>query len=188
MRVKARCRLVEEHDRGIPHEAHRDVEPAAHAPRVRADAPASGLGEPKPREQAVCDADTVRDVTQLSHEQQVLAASEDVVNRRELAREADSRANVGRVCRDVEPANGSGPSVGPKQGGEDLDERRLASPIGPEQGEDAAVRDLEVHAAEHGDVTEGLLEPAHLHGTHGVACSSTALSMEPTSRARSLAT
>ncbi len=56
---------------------------------------------------------------------------------------------------------------------EDLDRRRLPRSVRPEEGEDLAVADLQVHPCHRLDVAEGAPQPAdsyrHVHGSQATA-------------------
>ena len=60
----------------------------------------------------------------------------------------DSRT-LRRLRGDVEAIHGGRPRVGLEQRGQDFHDRGLACAVGAEQGEDAAPRHVEVHAAQH---------------------------------------
>jgi hypothetical protein len=88
-------------------------------------------------------------VPQPGHQDEVLAPGEDLIDRRELPGEADGLAYVSGLRRDIEAVDPGRSGIGLEQGGQDLDHGGLARPVRAEQGEDAAPRHLEVHAAQH---------------------------------------
>ena len=104
-RVQAGGRLVEEEDLGLVDERHREVEAAAHAAGVRADA-AVGRAWSRPtrpmrsapRSRTVRGGDAVQRRLQL-HE---LAAGHEQVERGLLQRDADAAAHLARLRGDVE--------------------------------------------------------------------------------------
>ena len=100
------------------------------------------------------------EVAQVGHQPQVLRAGEQAVDGGELAGHADAvaRTAVG-VGDDVVAGDAGLAAVGGEQRGQDVDHGRLAGAVGPEQGEDRALGDLEVDAVEHDRVAEGLAEP-----------------------------
>jgi hypothetical protein len=63
--VQAGGRFVEEDDRRVADQAHRDVQPAPHAARVRRRLAVPGVGERETGEQAVGDRTRVLQVTKL---------------------------------------------------------------------------------------------------------------------------
>ena len=83
---------------------------------------------------------------------QVLATREILVDRRVLAREADQRADPVGLLDDVEAGDARAPAIRLEQGGEDPYRRRLAGAVGPEQAEDRAFLDGQVHAVEGADL------------------------------------
>ena len=94
-RIEAGRRLVEEHQLRRDDDARRDVEPAAHAARVVLDQPAGRLGEAERLEQ-LGRARLGRGALQAeqpAEQDQVLAPGQVLVDRGELAREADEAAH-----------------------------------------------------------------------------------------------
>ena len=157
--VEPSGRLVEEDDRRIPDQTHRDVEAATHAPRVGRRPAFAGVGESETVELLVGDPARMIEVAQLGDQHEVLAPGENLVDRCELAGEADRFAHVGALRGHVEPVDQGTPGVSLKQRGEDLDDRGFAGSVGAEQSHDAAPLDVEVDAAQHVEVTEGLHQP-----------------------------
>ena len=87
-------RLVEEDDLRIPDEAHRDVEAAAHATRIRRHLPRGRVGQREALEQLIRDRARVLEVPQSGDQHEVLPSAEDFVDRRELSGEADGLPHV----------------------------------------------------------------------------------------------
>ncbi len=117
LRVQSGGGLVEEDDRRVSDEAHRDVQPASHAARVRRRLAVACVGEREAGEQVVCDRTRVLLVAQLGDQYEVLPAGEYLVDRGELTGEADRLSRVLRLPRDVESLDARLPGVG-------LEERR----------------------------------------------------------------
>ena len=183
-------RLVEEDDRRIPDEAHRDVEAAAHATRVRRHLPRRRVGQREAVEQVVRDRARVLEVPQPGDQHEVLPPGEDLVDGRELSGEADRLPHVRRLRGDIEAVDAGSARVGPEQRGQDLHDRGLAGPVRAEQGEDAAPRHVEVHAAQHLQLLVRLLQALHvdrrgLLGSHQTALLSFPVS-SPAARAMAL--
>jgi hypothetical protein len=82
----------------------------------------------------------------------VLAARQEVVERRLLERRADVAAHVGAVGGDVEAGDGGAPGGGRQQRREHVHGGRLARAVGPEEAVDLAGGDLEVDAVDGVDV------------------------------------
>ena len=97
LRVEAGRRLVEEDHRRAPDQAHREVEPAAHAARVARHPLIPRAGEREAVEHVVGDLARLVEVPEPGDQHQVLAPGEDVVDRGELPGEADRLADVGAV-------------------------------------------------------------------------------------------
>ena len=154
LRVESGRRLVEEDDRRAADQAHRDVEPAAHAAGVGRRLAAPCLGEREAGEQVVGDRSGILQVPQLRDQHEVLTAGEHLVDGGELAGQADRLAHVARVRGDVEAVDRRGARVGLQQRRQDADQCGLARPVRAEQGEDAAPGHLEVDAPQHVQVLE----------------------------------
>ncbi len=131
-------------------------DPAPHAAGVRRDLPCARLGQREAAEEVVGDRAGVLEVAQPGDEREVLPPGQDLVDRRELAGEADRPAYVGSLPRDVEAVDAGGPCIGPEQGGQDLHHRGLAGAVRAEQGDDAAGGHVEVDAAKDLEVAVGL--------------------------------
>ena len=157
-------RFVEEDDRRVADQAHRDVEPASHAARVRRRLAVARVGEREAGEQVVGDRARVLQVTQLGDQHEVLPAGEHLVDRGELAGQADRLAHVAGLGGDVEAVDRGGARVGLEQRRQDPHERGLAGAVRAEQREDAPRRHVEVDAAQHVQVLEGLLDALHPDG------------------------
>ena len=159
--VEPRRRFVEEDDRRVADQAHRDVEPAAHAARVRRCLAVPRLGEREAGEQVVGDRARVLQVAQPGDQHQVLPAGEHLVDRGELAGQADRLAHVAGIRGDVEAVDRGGARVGLQQRREDPHQRGLAGAVRAEQREDAPRPHVEVDAPQHLQVLERLLDAPH---------------------------
>ena len=159
--VEAGRRLVQEQHRRAEHERGREVEPAAHAARVRLHGPPGGLGEVEPLEQLarpVARRGTWH-VVQAADHLEVLEAGQVLVDGRVLAGEADLGAQRRGVAHDVEPRDPRGAAVRLQQRGQDPHRGGLAGSVGAEQSQHAARTCREVHAAEGAHRAVRLLEP-----------------------------
>ena len=145
-------------------EAHRDVQAALHPARVAlGDAP-SGVGEAELREQLV---GALRELAatkslQTALQDVVLAPGQFDVHAGLLRDDADRAANARRLARDVEPRDASGAAVGTGERRQDLDGRRLARAVRPEQAEDRAGLHAERQPVERLDVAVSLGEACRL--------------------------
>ena len=105
-------RLVEEDDLRIPDEAHRDVEAAAHATRIRRHPPRGRVGQRETIEQVIRDRARVLEVPQPGDQHEVLPPAEDLVDGRELSGEADGLPHVRSLRGDIEAVDAGSPRVG----------------------------------------------------------------------------
>ncbi len=173
--VQPRGRLVEEDQPRRADQRHREVQAALHPTGVRLGPAARRISELEPLQQVVddgLDAAAV-EVVQVGHQQQVLPAGVELVDRRELSGHADGSAYLIRLAPDVVPGDADLPGVGREQCGDDVDHRGLAGAVGPEECVDTPLRDLEVDALEHFVVAEALVEAGNRyrcvsgHAQHG---------------------
>ena len=148
LRVEPGRRLVEEDDRRVADEAHRDVEPSPHTARVGRHLPAGRVGEREPLEQVVGDRARVLEVSQLRDQHEVLPTAEDLVHGGELAGQAEGLPHVSGLRGDVEPVDVGRPRIRLEQRGQDPHDGGLARAVRAEQGEDATPLHLEVDAAQ----------------------------------------
>ncbi len=124
----------------------------------------AGFGEREAGEQVVGDRTRVLQVTQLGDQHEVLAAAEHLIDRGELAGQADRLPNVSGLGGDVEAMDRRDARVGLQQRRQDPHERGLARTVRAEQGEDAPRPHVEVDAPQHVQVLEGLLDALHPDG------------------------
>lgn len=84
----------------------------------------------------------------MGDQYEVLTPAEDFVDGGELSGETDGLAYIRRLSGGVEAVDTDTPRVRLQQCGQDLHDRGLARPVRTEQGEDAAPRHVEIHAAQ----------------------------------------
>jgi hypothetical protein len=190
VRVQAGGRLVEEQDRRGGQQAHREVEPAAHAAGVGLGHPVRGIGEVEAREEPlrrfhhVLPGQPVEGPDQL----EVLAAGEDLVDRRRLSGEAHAPADLVGLLDDVEAGHPAGAARGHAQRGEHPHQRGLARAVGTEQAQHRPGGDDETHVVHglggaevldqfdgldrrgRGHVGRSAIGPAAMCGVMGAAC------------------
>ena len=144
--------------RGIADERHRQVETALLAAGVGRDHPAGDVDEIEAIEEVgdAAPALVARQMVEIRHELEVLLAGQEVVDRRELAGDADLGAHALRIGPQVMPPDLDLAGVGSEHRGEHVDGRRLAGAVRAEQGEDRSRGDLEVDPVEHDVVAVGL--------------------------------
>ena len=163
-RVEAGRRLVEEQHRRARDQRGGEVEPAAHAARVRLRDAVAGVGEAEALEQlggARLGGAAAVAVEAADH-RQVLEPGEVLVDRRVLAGEADAGAQLRGLADHVEAGHAGRAGVGGEQRREDAHRRRLAGAVRAEHAEHGAGRGLEVDAVERAHVAERLDEAADL--------------------------
>ena len=124
----------------------------------------AALGELEAGQQVIRDLAGAFQVPQPGHQHQVLPPGEDLVHGRELPGEAEGLPHLRTLPGDVEAIHGGRPRVGLEQRGQDIHDRGLARAVGAEQGEDAAPRHVEVHAAQHAQLLVRLLKSLHADG------------------------
>lgn len=161
LRVQSGGRLVEEDDRRVADQAHRDVEPATHPAGVGGRLPGPRLGQSESGQQVVGDLVRILQVAQPGDQDQVFPAGEHLVDCSELAGQADRLPHLQGFGGDVEVLDDRGAGVGLEQRRQYPHQGRLAGSVGAEQGEDAAACNLEVDAAQHRQILERLLNAAH---------------------------
>ena len=165
-RVEPGGRLVEEHQARGDDDAGGDVEPPAHAAGVVLDLRGRRVGEAERVEQLVGARlrGAARVAEQARHQDQVLAAGQVLVDRRELAGEADEAAHGVGLGDDVVAEHAGAAGVRAQQRGEHADRRRLAGAVGAEHAVDGAGGDREVDAVDGAGGSEGLAEAGGLDG------------------------
>ena len=168
-RVEPGGGLVEEEDPRPRQQARCEVEPAAHPAGVGARGAVGGVGEVEALEQLVraTPGRRRREVEQAAEHHQVLAAREDLVDRRELSRQpeqlTDDRGLVHHVV--TEDLGPSGFRC--QQRRKHAHQRGLASSVRPEQPEHRALRNNEVDPQERWSRAEALRHSLDADGRRG---------------------
>jgi hypothetical protein len=98
-------------------------------------------------------------VVQVRHQQQVLLAGEQLVDRGELAGDADHLADRVGLPGQVVAGDPDLAAVGADQRGQDLHRGGLAGAVGAEQREDGSFGDLQVDAVQRERVAVRLAQP-----------------------------
>jgi hypothetical protein len=153
-------RLVEEDHARVADQGHRQVEPAQHPAGVGGGRLLGRLDQVELVQQrgGAPAALAPVQVVQVGHEAQVLLAGQQLVDRGELAGDADRRADRVGLVGDV-VAGDVGLAAGrADQGGQDLHRGGLAGAVGAEQREDRSFGDVQVDAVEHDLVAERLAQ------------------------------
>ena len=168
-RVEARGGLVEEQHGRLADEAHRDVEPTAHAARVGARCSVTGVGELEPLEQLTGAGAGVAAllVEQAPDVLEVLEAGESFVDRGVLPGESDTRPSAARVLHHVDAVDEGGARVGLQERREDAHRGGLAGAVGAQHAEHRRAFDGEVDPAQRLGGTESLRETDGFDSRHG---------------------
>jgi hypothetical protein len=163
-RVQAGGRLVEEHQPRGDDDARRDVQPAAHAPGPVLDQPSGRVRDAERVEQLVRPRPGGGPAVaqQPAEQHEVLPAGELLVDRRQLAGEADQAADRVRLGHHVVPEHAGRTRVRLDQGGQHPDRRRLPGAVGPEDAVDGTGRHGQVDAGDSGRPPVGLDQPRRL--------------------------
>ena len=148
--VEAGRRLVQEEHLRPVHERGGDVEPPLHPARVVAGDPLGRFRQAELLEQLVDPLPELAPVDRAdqSLQAQVLAPVQVDVDARGLPDDADRLAHLPRLRDRVEAGHTYTPGGGEGERGRDLDRRRLAGAVRPEQPEDRAGGNREVDAVE----------------------------------------
>ena len=167
-RIQARGRLVEEQHLRARQQARRDVELAAHAAGVGPGRPVSRLRQVEPLEQLAGAAAGLLagQLEQAAEHLQVLAPGQQLVDRRELPRQADQLADSGRLPRDVAAEDLRPARIRRQQRGQDADQRGLARPVRAEQAKHHPRWDLEPGTIQRHGRPEALDHPLDPHRRH----------------------
>jgi hypothetical protein len=134
----------------VTHQAHREVEPPAHAAGVRLHAPVERLDQVEPFDQLdrPCPGRPAAEVHELADHHEVLAPGLLVVDRDGLPGQADRAAHLEWFADDVVPRHARGPAVGVKQRGQDADRGGLARAVRSEQPVHRSLGDPDVDAVQ----------------------------------------
>jgi hypothetical protein len=165
-RVEAGGRLVEEEDPRVADQAHRKVEPAPHAAGVGRGRLPGRVEEIEPPQQfgrapPPC---TSAQVVQVRHQDQVLLAGEQVVDRGELAGDADRGADRIGISSQIMTGDPHVAAVEADQRRQDLHRGGLAGAVGAEQREDRPAGNMQVDAVQHHLIPERLPQPDRRDG------------------------
>ena len=149
--VERRVRLVEHEERRLVQQHAAEREPLRHAARVRGDALAARLPEAEALEQHPDSLATLGDAVEAAVEVEVLERRELAVDQRVVpeeaepgARDADLQLSLGRQG----------------EAGADAQQRRLPRAVGAGDDGEAAVREVEIDAAQDTLLAEALTELA----------------------------
>ena len=107
---------------------------------------------------------------QLAVDQEVLVGRQFLVQVDFLGGDADQPLDLHGLAHHVKTGDGGGAPGGPGKPGEDLDEGSLAGAVGPQEPEDLAVIDAEIHLIQGDDVPIVLAQV--LNGNHDLGWSS----------------
>ncbi len=167
-RVQARGRLVEEQHLRARQQAGGDVEPAAHAAGVGPGRPISRLRQVEPLEQLAGAAAGLLtgQLEQAPEHLQVLPPGQQLVDRRELPRQADQLADSGRLPRHVAAEDLRPARIRGQQRGQNADQRGLARPVRAQQAKHHPRRNLEPGAIQRHSRPEALDHTLDPHRRH----------------------
>ena len=158
LRVETRCRLVEKDDARLVHERDGDREPltlAAGELLLTLARPVREVHLPEERQRV--DRAVVEDPEELDDLLRRVVLGE----RARLELHADTALDPGRIAGHVDAGDRGGTGVRVAQPFEDLDRRRLPSPVRTEEPEDLAFRHREADAADGLDLTVPLAKVGH---------------------------
>ena len=135
------------------HERQRQVEPALHPAGVAANLAVGCVGQPDALQQLgrARGAFGLRQPVQAALELEVLAPCQEVVERRLLQRRADPAAHVRALRGHVEAGDRRAARRRREQRREDMDRRRLACAVGPEEAVDLTGLDLKLDSVDSAD-------------------------------------
>jgi hypothetical protein len=163
-RIQPRRRLVQEEHRRTRHQRCRQVEAPAHAARIPLEHAVRGvtelelgqeLGRPVSRRDAA-------HVGQLTDQHEVLASGQQRVESGVLGGDADVAPHLAGLLHHVEARDRPPPGIGEGERRQDAHGGRLAGSVRPEQAQDGAGRDAEIHAGQGLGGAVALLEPLGL--------------------------
>ncbi len=167
-RIEAGGRLVEQQQPGCSHEAGTEVEAAAHATRVATHEPVGGVREIEAVEDHVGGVPGRGGVVaeHAGDHHEVLPAGEGRLDGGVLAGQPDRLAHAVGIGDDVDAVDEQAALVGQVQRGDGAHERRLAGPVGTEDGGDLTAGGDEVETVEGDDrlvsLAEALVQPRRL--------------------------
>ena len=149
-RVEPGGGLVEEQQLRRADEAGAEVEPTAHAARVRAHESVAGVGEAQLLEDGLrrLAGSLAAVAEEAGHHHQVLPTGHGRLDRGVLPGQADEAPHLGRVGDDVDAGDGQGAGGGLHEGGDGPDEGGLPGAVGAEHSQDLAPFGVEVETVE----------------------------------------
>lgn len=165
-RVEAGRGLVHEHHGRGDDQRGGEVEPAAHAARVRLGGAVPGPGQVELLQQLTRPGlRRLRlHLVELTDHLEVLPAGQVLVDRGELTGQADRAADRVGVPDHVDARDDRPAAVGAQQGRQAADRGGLSRAVRPEQAEHGAFGDIEVDAVQSPYVAEGLDQPFGIDG------------------------
>jgi hypothetical protein len=168
-RIQARGRLVEEQHPRAGQQARGDVEPTAHAAGVGPGRPVGRLRQVEPLQQLTGAAACVLagQVEQTPEHLQVLAPGQQLIDRRELPRQADQLADSASLTRDVVAQDLRPPRIGRQQRGQNANQRGLARPVRAQQAKHHPRWDLEPGAIQRHGLPKALDHAFDSHRRRG---------------------
>ena len=146
------------------HQPSGDLEPALHPARVGLHHVTAAVPQAHHLEHLLQPAaeHVAGDAVQLRVEAQVLLAGQVDVEGGVLEHQADVAADVGALRHDVEAGNPGRPRCQGRERAKDLDGRRLARAVGPEEAERLAGGHVEVDPVHRRELAVALDQPTHL--------------------------
>ena len=148
-------------------------QPPLHAARQGADIGVGLVRQAQRGQQFVRAPLVLRHAVEAGLHLQRLARGEEDVGHDLLRHDAEGGARVARLLVDVAAPDGGGPAGLVDHPGQDVDQRRLARAVGPQQAEHRAARNDQIDAAQGGlgrrllGAGIGLFQPLHLDGVDG---------------------
>jgi hypothetical protein len=185
-RIQARGRLVEEQHPRAGQQARGDVEPAPHPAGVGPGRPVSRLRQVEPLQQLAGAAAGLLagQLEQAAEHLEVLPPGQELVDRRELPRQAEQLADGGRLAYDVVAKDLRPARIRRQQRGQNANQRGLARSIRAQQAKHHPSGNLEPRTIQrHGrpEALDHALDPHRRHGRSKPVHSST---VEATERRR----
>ena len=168
--VEPAGRFVEEEHRRLSDNGPGEVEPTPHPSRVGLGRPVSCIRQSESLEQLSRTNPSfgTAEAIQPPDHVEVLEAGEVLINCGELPGEPDTPADFARRLQHIGTSHSGRPGIRPDQRGQDRDGRRLARPVGTEQGENGPFRNVEIEPVERDNILVALHQPCGFdHVAHG---------------------
>jgi hypothetical protein len=161
-------RLVEEQDSRTGDQARADVQAPPHPARVGLDQPVASVREVEPLEHVLGAAATLAlvEVVPQTDQLEVLAAGQQLVDRRVLAGEPDYGAQWSGVGNDVVAGDTCATAVRLEQRRQDPHKCRLPGSVGAEQSKHLGLLGYEIDAGERNRRSEALRDALHFDRRH----------------------